>query len=302
MQKLNEQKGLVVSYFGSSVAVEAEDGQVFQCHLHRNQELPVVGDTVRWQLEKGDTGTIISIEPRRSLLTRGDGHDKTKPLAANIDLLVIVMAPPPIFSEYLVDRYLVAAELLAIQPLLVLNKIDLLTDATRQTALDCLAPYVRIPYPVVVSTIFGDAGLNELAAMLKDKTAALVGPSGVGKSSIINGLGSIDVVRTGDVTAKGGGKHTTTATRLYHLPQGGNVIDSPGVREFNLWPVSKQDVLRGFKEFQPFLNGCRFRDCQHVAEPGCAVQAAVASGTISPERYSSYQTLMKQTAATKYTK
>lgn len=302
MQKLNEQKGLVVSYFGSSVAVEAEDGQVFQCHLHRNQELPVVGDTVRWQLEKGDTGTIISIDPRRSLLTRGDGHDKTKALAANIDLLVIVMAPPPIFSEYLVDRYLVAAELLGIQPLLVLNKIDLLTDTTRQVALDCLAPYARIPYPVVLSTIFGDAGLAELAAKLKNKTAALVGPSGVGKSSIINGLGSIDVVKTGDVTAKGGGKHTTTATRLYHLPQGGNVIDSPGVREFNLWPVSKQDVLRGFKEFQPFLSNCKFRDCQHVAEPGCSVQAAVASGNISPERYASYQALMKQTAVTKYTK
>src|SRR3990167_8353171 len=126
MQKLNEKShtpklGLVISYFGNSVAVEAESGQVFQCHLHRNQELPVVVDQVEWALE-GETGVIISIKPRRSLLARGEGHGKMKRIAANIDALVIVMAPPPVFSDYLVDRYLVAAELLHLQPILVLNK------------------------------------------------------------------------------------------------------------------------------------------------------------------------------------
>lgn len=306
MQKLNEKnqtslrQGLVVSYFGNSVAVEAEDGQVFQCHLRRNQELPVVGDKVLWQLEKGDSGTIASILPRRSTLMRGDPHGKMKALAANIDAILIVMAPPPIFSEYLVDRYLAAAELLNIQPIIVLNKIDLLNDKTRKETETHLDPYSAIPYPVILSSIYTPDGLHELGAILKNKTGVLVGPSGVGKSSIIASLcNGEQQIRIGDVTNKGGGKHTTTATRLYHVPQGGSLIDSPGVREFSLWPVSKQDVLRGFKEFAAFLSGCKFRDCLHLVEPGCAVQAALADGKISKERYASYQKLMKQ-ADTKF--
>ena len=131
----SEQHGLVISYFGNSVAVEAEDGQVFQCHLHRNQDLPVVGDQVIWQFGTGNTGTVSSILPRRSLLSRGDGRGKMQPIAANIDVIAIVMAPSPIFSEYLVDRYLVAAELVNIQPVLVLNKTDLLNVASQQAAL-----------------------------------------------------------------------------------------------------------------------------------------------------------------------
>lgn len=288
------QQGLVISYFGSSVAVEADDGQVFQCHLRRNQALPVVGDRVEWQPESGNVGVITAIAPRRSLLARGDARGEQKPIAANLDLLVIVMSPPPIFSEYLIDRYLVAAELLTIQPIIVLNKADLLDDSSRQATLDKLTPYRQIPYVVVLSSVISEGGLRELSAELNDKTAVLVGPSGVGKSSIIAALSLGETIRIGDVTARGTGKHTTTATRLYHLPQGGKLIDSPGVREFTLWPVSKQDVLHGFKEFAHFLTGCKFRDCQHLAEPGCAVQAALTAGKISPQRYMSYQELMKQ--------
>ncbi len=286
--------GLVISYFGSSVAVEAEDGQVFQCHLRRNQEIPVVGDRVEWQLEADNTGTIIRVLDRRSLLARGDAHGKTKPIAANVDTIVIVMAPPPIFSEYLVDRYLVAAELLKIQPILVLNKADLLDDTSRQGAMERLEPYRRIPYSVVLSSIMTADGLQELGGHLKGKTAVLVGPSGVGKSSIIAALGNGEAIRIGEVSPKGAGKHTTTATRLYHLPQGGSLIDSPGVREFNLWQVSKKEVLQGFKEFETFLSGCKFRDCLHVVEPGCEVQAAMMSGKISAQRYASYQELIKE--------
>ncbi len=294
------QNGLVISYFGNSVAVEAEDGQVFQCHLRRNQELPVVGDRVRWQMGKGDTGTIMGIEARRSLLSRGHGHGKMQPIAANIDAIVIVMSPPPIFSEYLVDRYLVAAELLKIHPILVLNKMDLLTDTTQAQALHRLEPYRQIPYPVVLSSIITRDGLHDLSVLLKNITAVLVGPSGVGKSSIIAALGQDEAIRVANVSVKGTGKHTTTATRLYHLPQGGHLIDSPGVREFNLWQVSQKEVLQGFKEFHYFLNSCKFRDCLHLVEPGCAVQAAIASGKISQERFTSYQKLMKE--ASKYQK
>lgn len=287
-------QGLIISYFGSSVAVEGNNGQVFQCHLRRNQELPVVGDSVLWQQESENTGIITGVLPRRSLLARGDGRGKMKPIAANLDAILIVMAPPPIFSEYLVDRYLVAAELLNIQPIIVLNKVDLLDKETQKAALDRLKPYQDIPYVVVLSSIFQHEKLEELHIHLKNKTAVLVGPSGVGKSSLIVAFGQDEVIRIGDVSAKGAGKHTTTATRLYHLPHGGNLIDSPGVREFNLWPVSKQEILSGFKEFQHFLSGCKFRDCLHVVEPGCAVQAAVSSGKISPQRFESYQALMKE--------
>ena len=303
MQKTNEnnaflsQPGLIISYFGSSVAVEATDGQVFQCHLRRNQELPVVGDRVHFQLGQDNTGIITSILPRRTMLARANTHGgKMKPIAANLDILLIIMAPPPIFSEHLVDRYLIAAELLKITPILVVNKMDLLDERGKEALEKRLLPYRQVPYIVILSSIYYPNGLQELATHLKNKTSALVGPSGVGKSSIIAALNQSELIRVGEVSAKGAGKHTTTATRLYHLPDGGDLIDSPGVREFNLWPVSKQEILAGFREFQPFINSCKFRDCQHIVEPGCAVQAAISDGKISPQRFASYQELLKEVA------
>lgn len=290
-----EQLGLVVSYFGNSVAVEADNGQVFQCHLRRNQQLPVVGDRVRWQLDgNSQTGTIDSVEERQSILGRDDGKGGLKPIAANIDRVVIVMAPPPIFSEYLVDRYLIAAELLKLEPIIVVNKADLLDEASQQALQERLQVYRAVPYAVSLSSVKIANGLTELIDLLGKKTAVLVGPSGVGKSSIISALGEDSEIKIGDVSAKGAGKHTTTATRLYHIPQGGQLIDSPGVREFNLWPVTKQEILRGFKEFMPHTSGCKFRDCQHTVEPGCAVQQAVVDGKISAIRFASYQAFMKK--------
>ncbi len=291
----SQQIGLVISYFGNSVAVETVNGQVFQCHLKRNQPLPVVGDRVTFQLENENTGIVIAIEPRHSLLTRGQGHAATQPIAANVDIIVIVMAPPPIFSEYLIDRYLIAAELLKIQPIILINKMDLLDETTRLAALERLAVYQQIPYPAMLSSVVMKEGLAALATYLRNKSAVLVGPSGVGKSSIIAALTQSQMIPIGEVSAKGAGKHTTTATRLYHLPDGiGQLIDSPGVREFHLWPVNQEEIWQGFKEFQHFSNACKFRDCLHLVEPGCAVREAVAQGKISAKRYESYQLLIKK--------
>jgi len=293
-QQLPGQPGLVISYFGNSVAVLAENGQVIPCHLRRNQMLPVVGDHVIWQMaETGEGAIILEIKPRRSLLARGDQHGKKQPLAANVDKLVIVMAPPPIFSEYLLDRYLVAAELLHIAPVIVLNKVDLLDAHTQPLCEQRLAIYRRIPCPVVLTSALRGEGLSALSALLSGQLAVLVGPSGVGKSSIIMALGHEQAIKTGTVSDKGSGKHTTTATRLYQLPQDVSLIDSPGVREFNLWPVNQPELLQGFTEFSPFLNQCKFRDCQHYLEPGCGLQAAVAQGQVSPTRLASYHTLLK---------
>lgn len=299
MQKLTEnnaladQRGLVISYFGSSVAVCGDDGQVFQCHLRRNQDLPVVGDEVLWQRENSETGTITQILPRRSLLTRGDQHGKVRPIAANVDFILIVMTASAI-SSYLIDRYLLAAELMNIKPMIVLNKADLISHEAQEALQKQLLPYHHISYPIVLTSVVTKSGLDDLLTLLAKQTAVLVGPSGVGKSSIIAALTAGESIRIGEVSKKGAGKHTTTATRLYHLPQGAKLIDSPGVREFNLWKVDKSEVLRGFKEFIPYLKSCKFRDCQHLAEPGCAVKIAADSGEISRSRYESYEALMKE--------
>ena len=297
MQKLNEkshpqdQIGLVISSFGSSVAVEAENGQVFQCHLHRNQDLPIVGDTVCWHLEN-NSGLITAIQARRSLLIRGDSRGNKKPIAANIDAIVIVMAPPPIFSELLVDRYTVAAELLQITPILILNKIDLLDQNEKQVVIERLAPYHQIGYGTVLSSAITTHGLDDVILYLQNKKVVLVGPSGVGKSSIISAICQ-ENIRVNEVSGKGIGKHTTTTTHLYHLPMGGEIIDSPGVRDYHLWSVSKQEILQGFKEFHDYLGSCRFRDCQHLAEPNCTIKKAVAEGKINIKRYASYQAMME---------
>lgn len=285
--------GLVISYFGNSISVESSNGEVFQCHLHRNQETPVVGDHVLWELSVGNTGTILKIEPRHSLLFRGDKRAMKQPIASNIDTIFIVMAPLPIFSEYLIDRYLVAAELVNIPSVIVLNKIDLLDKASLKEAKNSLEPYRKISCPIILSSIYTPDGLSQLAKYLQNKKGVLVGPSGVGKSSIIAALSDEESIRISPVTNKGSGKHTTTATRLYHLRDGGFLIDSPGVREFNLWQVDRKEILRGFKEFQHFVNDCKFRDCQHLAEPDCALKNAVRDGMISAKRYQSYQKLMK---------
>lgn len=285
--------GLVIAYFGNSVAVETADGEVIPCYLRRNQTLPLVGDQVMWQ-PQAEGGVIVEIAPRRSQFARGDGHGKMKLIAANVDRILIVMAPPPIFSEEMVNDYLIAAELLGIEPVIVINKMDLLNQEEKQLLKIRLEAYQKIPYSVILSSIFIEDGLEDIKTILHDQTAVLVGPSGVGKSSLIAANCPQDVLSVGDVTSKGIGRHTTTATRLYHLPNGGCVIDSPGVREFNLWRLTPQEVWQGFKEFRKIEGSCKFRDCAHLKEPDCAVKAAVSRGEMSKERFASYDRLMRE--------
>jgi ribosome biogenesis GTPase len=290
----NEQDGLVISSHGNTVDVEALDGHVFQCALRRNQALPVVGDEVYFKSTSLNAGTISSIKPRFSQLFREDARGGMKTIAANIHLLLIVMSPFPVFSHYLIDRYLLAAEILGISPVIILNKIDLLTSS--QPALeDAMSVYHALFYPVLYVSVYESKGLDKLNNLLQAKTATLVGPSGVGKSSIIAALSNTkDSIRVGATSPKGTGKHTTTAVRLYHLTNHGKLIDSPGVREFNLWRVTERAIMQGFREFNLGSASCQFRDCRHLVEPGCQILQAVQEGKINNRRFESYQTLMKE--------
>jgi len=286
------QTGLVVSYFGKTVEIEAQNGDVLTCHLRRNQPIPVVGDQVEFKQEGHEAGVILRTLPRRSILARGNAHGTLKPIAANVDNLVIVMAPSPIFSKELVDRYIVAAEVLGIEPIIVINKIDLLDQNAIEHARAILAVYQSISYKCLLTSTRIAAGEAELLPILANKVSVLVGPSGVGKSSITSKLVE-QAIRVKQVSAKGIGRHTTTASRLYHLPHGGDLIDSPGVRDFQLWPVTRQEVLKGFREFQPFLTGCKFRDCQHIVEPGCMLLAALKDGKIDPIRFEHFKAMIQ---------
>lgn len=284
---VKEDTGLVVAHFGHRITIETQTGELVQCHVRRNQSLPVVGDLVRFSTDGHETGVVLGILPRRSLLQRGDPHGRGKPLAANIDLLVIVMAPPPILSVELVDRYTVAAALLGIKPVLVINKMDLMTVPAQEALRESLAHYNALGCPVIFASCFKPDGLQALFQRLAHQRGVLVGPSGVGKSSIIKQLTELDVIVVGDVSDKGIGKHTTTATRLYHLPEGGELIDSPGLRDFNLWSIGEAELFQGFTELKPHVN-CRFTDCAHLAEPDCGVRLAVNAGKISTARYEHY--------------
>ena len=227
-------------------------------------------------------------------LLRPDAQGTLKPVAANIDQIVVVFAPLPEPHANLIDRYLVAAEACAIEPVLVLNKIDMLKDdvgaAARIEAL--VSPYSALGYRLL-KTSREEGGLQALLAALADKISVFVGQSGVGKSSIINRILPDAELRVGALsegTAKG--THTTTTAELVHLPAGGSLIDSPGIREFGLWHMSREQVEQGFREFRPFLGHCKFRDCRHEQEPDCAVLAAAEAGSISAQRLDSYRRIV----------
>ncbi|MFV8783916.1 small ribosomal subunit biogenesis GTPase RsgA [Microbulbifer sp. SA54] len=290
-----EQTGLVIANYGTQVLVESEsDGELRQrCHVRANIDTLVTGDKVAWRPAVGGStgglGVVGARLPRHSELQRPDRYGDMKTVAANIDRILIVIAPYPEPFANAIDRYLVAAETTGIQPLLLLNKIDLIDDGNRAALEDLLRPYPELGYQVLkLSTKTGE-GLDNLLATLALGTSVFVGQSGVGKSSLINGLLPSAAARTGALSeATGKGTHTTTAAELFHLPSGGDLIDSPGIREFGIWHMSEQELLEGFVEFRPFIGHCRFRDCRHQSEPGCAILEALERGDISERRMDSY--------------
>ncbi|MBZ9538663.1 small ribosomal subunit biogenesis GTPase RsgA [Modicisalibacter tunisiensis] len=292
-----EQPGRVIAHFGRTLDVRGDtDATLHRCHLRANLEGLVTGDRVVWRRADDDSGVVVARDTRDNVLERPDARGQLKPVAANIDQILIVFAVEPAPFANLIDRYLVAAEATGIMPVLVLNKTDLLPEDGGALA-HLLERYRGLGYTVVRATTRGDTGLDALHAQLTGRTSVFVGQSGVGKSSLIDRLLPDEALRIGALSEDSRkGTHTTTTARLYTLPAGGELIDSPGIREFGLGHLDARQITDGFVEFRPYLGRCRFRDCRHRGEPGCALQVAIDAGEISAERFASYRRILDEQA------
>lgn len=291
-------EGLVITRFGQHADIEdPETGTIHRCNLRRSIQSLVSGDRVVWrpgvEALQGIAGVVEAVHERESMLTRPDYYDGVKAVAANVNRIIIVSAVLPELSLNIIDRYLIAAETVGVEPLIVLNKVDLLDAENRQQVEHVLSLYQDIGYQLrYVSTDTGE-GMDALKEDLKGHVSIFAGQSGVGKSSMVNALMPEVDAEIGDVSENSGlGTHTTTAARLYHFPEGGDLIDSPGVREFGLWHLEPEQVTEAFVEFRDYLGGCKFRDCKHGDDPGCIIREAMEAGKISQERYDSYHKII----------
>lgn len=277
--------GRIVVRHGADLAVKDEEGQVWHCLARQNLGQPVCGDRVVWQRSGPDRGVVTALLPRVTLLARPDYSGRDKPLAANLTQVVVILAPQPEPSTYLLDQYLAAAERLGVKTLIACNKTDLLDGPGRAALAERLAAYPRIGYPLVWLSVQGGGDLSPLTARLTAETSILVGQSGVGKSSLVKALIPDLDIQIGRLSAATGlGRHTTSAATCYQLPQGGDLIDSPGVRSFRLTLDGQAELEHGFREIAPLIGQCRFANCRHDQEPGCALKAALSTGELHPER------------------
>lgn len=279
-------QGVVVAAFGKRFQIELPDKKRISCVTRGKKTDLACGDMVTIQLTDRHEGVIETTLPRKTLLYRSNAF-KSKMLAANVSQIIIVLATQPSFYEALLNRCLIAAEAANIKALIVLNKCDL---ADNNDAKQKLALYTSLGYQVLPLSAKED--ISMLRPYLHEEASILVGQSGMGKSTIINALLPNENVRTREVSeVLDSGKHTTTAAHLYHLDAHSQLIDSPGLQEFGLHHLSKDELEHAFIEFRPFLGKCRFNNCKHLQEPDCAIKGAISSKKITPERLAIYQIL-----------
>ncbi|WP_373508460.1 ribosome small subunit-dependent GTPase A [Thiocapsa sp.] len=288
-------EGRVVVRHGANLAVEDTDGGITHCLSRQNIGHPVCGDRVVWQRTADNQGVVTAILPRQTLLSRPDFGGRDKPLAANLTRLVILIAPRPEPSDYLIDQYLVAAETMGVAAIIVANKMDLLDPDERAAFHDRFAFYEAIGYPLLWTSLREPETLVELIRRLGGQTSILVGQSGVGKSSLVKVLLPDREIQIGRLSrATGLGRHTTSAATCYRLADDGALIDSPGVRSFRTGPLDRDALQQGFRELRPYIGHCRFADCRHDREPDCAIRGAVAEGLIAPQRLANFKHLLAE--------
>ncbi|MEY4718927.1 MAG: hypothetical protein RL563_1545 [Pseudomonadota bacterium] len=278
-------QGLVVSHLGKGIAVEVEE-KILLCQTLRKLDTVVVGDQVLLSISGPEQGRIEQILPRQSVLHRPSRGDQIRPVAANINTIFVVFAAEPECDFLLIDQYLAICENCNIDAALIFNKIDL----PHATAVeDELAYYQTLGYRLFKVSAKQSIGLDSLTEALAAQISLFAGQSGVGKSSLSNALLPDKALKTNTVSeTTRHGRHTTTAATLYHLPYGGDLIDSPGVAIFGLAGLSEVQLAWGFREFHPFIEQCRFNDCRHVNDKDCAVRQAAEQGKIAINRYQRY--------------
>ena len=281
-----EHSGKVITRYGQRQLVENEQGRVFQSVSRQNIGLSVAGDRVLFQKTKHDEAIVTAIYPRDSELKR-----QGKLIAANIDQLWLVVALEPHYEFELIDRYLIMAENSKLPIGIIVNKIEL--SSNEKSTTNDFMHYKSLDYDVHFVSVKNQTNLDTFKEKLVNKSHIFLGQSGVGKSSLINSLIPDLELRVSEISNKSKlGKHTTTNTTIYHIPSGGDLIDSPGVREFQLENLTELEIKNGFKEFKALSSECRFRDCRHINEPNCAVKDSLDQGKISNNRYQSYLNIL----------
>jgi len=286
--------GRIVANYGRRLLVEDESGERHLCVPKGRRLNAVCGDRVDFRpAHSASQGVVVAVHERTAALTRPDSRGRTEVIAANISQLCCVVAPRPAPDWALADRYLAAAAIMGIRSCVVLNKTDLLkADADFAPLLE---EFRAAGFAVFETSVREPGTLDDLRNALRDATSILVGQSGVGKSSLLNALvPGLDAATASVSRQTGAGRHTTTVSILHALPSGGEIIDSPGVRDYAPVVADPVDVIRGFPELLEFDGTCRFNDCRHVVEPDCAARAAVRAGTVSERRYRSYVWLREQ--------
>ncbi len=283
--------GIVIARYGANALAHVTDREPMLCAIRPNCPEIVIGDNVQIAPQAQGQQIINALLPRRNVLSRMAYQHKEKLLASNIDTLCIVLAPEPAPEITTLDRYLMGAETAQISPIIIINKSDLLSEKTH-FPID-MAPYEKLGYRVYWVSC-KKSNLDGLAEVLTGNLL-LVGQSGVGKSSLINTFVPDKPAQIGELSVRTGlGQHTTTTAQCYALPHGGWLMDSPGIRQFNVHAHSIEALCKGFIEFRPYLGKCRFRNCSHRAEPNCAIKDAILAGHIATQRYQNYLTFVDE--------
>jgi len=283
----SHQQGLVISHHGGKIIVEQEDSSLATCAVKSNLGAIVCGDQVIFEKTAENEFRVLAVKARDNLLQRLDGFGHVKSVAANITQLLICLAVKPEPNLFLLDQYLLSAEQQRIEPVIVLNKIELLDSTEDPYDLDSV--YAHIGYKVIKISVKERLDLDQLKSVLDHNTTVLSGVSGVGKSSITSELLPDTYIKIAEISsANEEGRHTTRTSRLYHLPNNGQLIDTPGVRGFNPLLDPTQPVSAGFREIDQHSADCRFANCKHINEPKCAVIDAVKNKQIADSRYQHY--------------